>query len=92
MGTAFHSPDKSILPIICSKLLRNESVFKSYAESTADLKGAREEDKNIDIPDLRAVLGRFGINSLSQDIFITEFTSLSEIHIEDLMTKMKNCV
>jgi hypothetical protein len=39
--------------VICSKLLRNESVFRSYVESIAELKGLREEEKLIDIADLR---------------------------------------
>ena len=53
VGTAFHIPSKDILPIICSKLMRNENVFRSYAESTAELKGKRDEEKIIVVADLR---------------------------------------
>ena len=63
--TAFHQPSKDILPVICSKLLRNENVFRSYAESTADLKGRREDEKIIDVADLRQVLFKFGVNYLN---------------------------
>lgn len=73
--TAFQVPNKDILPIICSKLLRNEAVFRSYAESTADLKGRREEEKNIEVADLRSVLLKFGVNYINQDIFVQQFTN-----------------
>lgn len=51
--------------MICSKLLRNESVFRSYIESTADLKGKREVEKIIDVADLRQVLHIFGVNYIN---------------------------
>lgn len=41
--TYFHIPNADIIPIICSKLLKNESVFRSYVESVARLKALREE-------------------------------------------------
>ncbi len=78
--------------MICSKLLRNEVVFRSYAESTADLKGKREEDKIIEVADLRQVLFKFGVNYINQDIFVNEFTRNLPTHLEDLITRMKNCV
>lgn len=62
VATAFHTPSKDILPVICSKLLRNEQVFRSYAEQTAELKGRREEEKVLEVADLRGVLLRFGVN------------------------------
>lgn len=80
------------MPVICSKLLRNESVFRSYVESTADLKGRREEEKMLEIADLRQVLQKFGVNYINQDFFVNEFTRNEKIHIEDLITRMKNCV
>jgi hypothetical protein len=63
--TAFQVLDKKILPVICSKLLRNESVFRSYVDSTGELKGKREEDKIIDVADLRSVLHKFGVTYLN---------------------------
>lgn len=92
VGTAFHIPSKDILPVICSKLLRNEQVFRSYAESTAELKGRREDEKIIDVADLRQVLVKFGVNYINQDIFVNEFTRNHPAHLEDLITRMKNCV
>jgi hypothetical protein len=53
VSTQFQEPDKKILPVICSKLLRNENVFRSYIDSTAELKHKRDEDKIIEVPDLR---------------------------------------
>lgn len=92
VSTAFHVPNKDILPIICSKLLRNEAVFRSYIESTAELKGKREEEKVIEVADLRSVLLKFGVNYINQDVFVNEFTRNMPTHIEDLITRMKNCV
>jgi hypothetical protein len=46
-------PDHSVLPVICSKLLRNESIFRSYIDSIGLLKSRREEDKFVDQADLR---------------------------------------
>ena len=90
--TAFHVPDKQILPVICSKLLRNETVFRSYVESTAELRGRREEEKVVEVPDLRQVLLKFGVNYINQDLFVSEFSRSDSVHIEDLITRMKNCV
>jgi Ca2+-binding EF-hand superfamily protein len=72
--------------------LRNEQVFRSYAESTAELKGRREDEKIIDVADLRQVLVKFGVNYINQDIFVNEFTRNQPAHLEDLLTRMKNCV
>jgi hypothetical protein len=74
VSTAFHASNKEILPVICSKLLRNEAVFRSYADSTAELRGKRDEEKFIEVADLRAVLLKFGVNYLNQDVFVNEFT------------------
>lgn len=92
VGTSFHIPSKEILPVICSKLLRNETVFRSYAESTAELKGRRDDEKIIEVADLRQVLVKFGVNYINQDIFVNEFTRNQPAHLEDLITRMKNCV
>ena len=51
--------------MICSKLLRNENVFRSYIESTAELKGLREEEKLVEVADLRQVLAKFGLNYIN---------------------------
>lgn len=61
-------------------------------ESTADLKNAREDDKVVEASDLRQVLHKFGINYINQDTFLNEFTHNEPIHMEDLITRMKNCV
>jgi hypothetical protein len=92
VGTAFHIPSKDILPVICSKLLRNEQVFRSYAESTAELKDKRDDEKIIEVSDLSQVLVKFGVNYINQDIFVNEFTRNQPAHLEDLLTRMKNCV
>jgi len=92
VSTAFHSPDRSILPVICSKLLRNETVFRSYVESAGELRGKREEEKVIEVADLRAVLMRYGINYLNQDVFVNEFTRNMPTHLEDLLARMKNSI
>ena len=65
VSTQFQEPDKKTLPVICSKLLRNENVFRSYIDSTAELKHRREEEKIIEVPDLRQVLTKFGVNYIN---------------------------
>ena len=67
-------------------------MFRSYAESTAELKGRREDEKIIEVADLRQVLVKFGVNYINQDIFVNEFTRNQPAHLEDLITRMKNCV
>jgi hypothetical protein len=54
--------------------MRNENVFRSYAESTAELRGKRDEEKIILVADLRQTLAKFGLNYINQDIFVNEFT------------------
>jgi hypothetical protein len=46
-NTAFQAADKRVLPLICSKLLKNESVFRSWLESDGLLRRQREEEKFI---------------------------------------------
>jgi len=45
--TAFQEADRKVLPLICSKLLRNERVFRSWLESCGHIRGQREEEKFI---------------------------------------------
>jgi hypothetical protein len=52
-NTAFQVADKKVLPLICVKLLRNEKVFRSWLESCGHIRGKREEEKFIEIADLR---------------------------------------
>jgi len=73
-------------------LLRNENVFRSYIDSTAELKHRREDEKIIEVPDLRQVLTKFGVNYINQEIFLNEFSRNEAVHIEDLVTRMKNCL
>ena len=61
-------------------------------ESTAELRGRREEEKVVEVPDLRQVLLKFGVNYINQDLFVSEFSRSDSVHIEDLITRMKNCV
>ena len=77
--------------MICSKLLRNETVFRSYVDTTAEIKYKRDSEKIIEVADLRQVLYKFGVSALNQDIFIREFTRNEPTHIEDLITRMKHC-
>ena len=62
ISTQFQMPDKTVLPIICSKLLKNESIFKSLVESIGLIKQNREEEKFVELADLRQVLRKFGIS------------------------------
>jgi len=45
INTQFQVADRGVLPIICSKLLKNESIFRSLIESIGLLKQKREEEK-----------------------------------------------
>ena len=38
------------------------------------------------------MLSKFGVNYLNQDVFVNEFARNEAVHIEDLVTRMKNCV
>lgn len=81
-----------MLPVICSKLLKNESVFKSLVESIGLLKQKREEEKFCEQGDLRQVLKKFGISYINQGLFLNEFTKGSSVHLQDLIARMKACV
>ena len=72
--------------------MRNENVFRSYAESIAELKGKRDEEKIVVVADLRQILMKFGVNYINQDIFVNEFTQNKPCQLEDLITRMKSCV
>jgi len=78
--------------MICSKLLNNETVFRSWVDTICLLKSKREEDKFIEQADLRQVLKKFGVNYINQDMFLNEFTRGVSIHIDDLITLMKRCI
>lgn len=90
--TAFNIPNRSVLPIICSKLLSNEVVFRSWVDTICQLKQKREQDKCIEQADLRQVLRKFGVSYINQDLFINQFTSGTKVHIDDLTTKMRQCI
>lgn len=92
INTSFQVPDRAVLPIICSKLLKNESIFRSYVESIGLLKQKREEDKFCEQADLRQVLRKFGISYINQGLFLHEFTKGSSVHLTDLIARMKACV
>lgn len=90
--TAFNVPLRETLPAICSKLLQNETVFRSMVDTVGLLKAKRDEEKFIDQADLRTVLKKFGVNYINQTMFLNEFTKGVSVHIEDLVTVMKACV
>lgn len=88
-NTAFQEADRRVLPLICSKLLRNERVFRSWLESCGHVRGKRDEEKFIQLADLRQVLTKFGVSYINQDMFLKEFTKGDQVHIEDLVTRAK---
>ena len=65
VSTAFNVPMKTILPAICSKMLQNETVFRSLVDTVGLLKQKRDEEKFIDLADLRTVLKKFGVNYIN---------------------------
>lgn len=65
VSTEFQMPERSVLPIMCSKLLKNESIFKSLIETLGCLKQKREEEKFCELADLRLVLKKFGISYIN---------------------------
>ena len=92
VSTAFNVTHREALPAICSKLLQNETVFRSMVDTIGLLKQKRDEEKFIDQADLRTVLKKFGVNYNNQNLFLNEFTKGVKVHIEDLVTLMKACV
>ena len=76
--------------MICSKLLKNERVFRSWLESCGHIRGKREEEKFIQLADLRQVLTKFGVSYVNQDMFLKEFSRGDTVHVEDLVTRVKS--
>lgn len=89
-GTAFQEADKRVLPLICAKLVRNERVLRSWLDSCGQIRGAREEDKFIQLADLRQVLAKFGLSYVNQDMFLKEYTRGEQIHVEDLIGRLQS--
>ena len=90
VSTAFNEPNLDVLPAICSKLLQNETFFRSIVDTIGLLKQKREDEKVIDMADLRTVLKKFGVNYINQTMFLTEFVPEGvPIHIERLITRMR---
>lgn len=88
--TNFHDPDRRVLPLICTKLARNATNFRSSLEQSGHLRQiTRDEDKVIEIPDLRIVLRKFGLNYINQEMFIKEFVRGTEVHVDDLAARIK---
>jgi len=90
VGSQFHKPDERVMPIMCSKLLRNRTVFRSLVESTSGIRSKVDAEKVVEPADLRQVLTKFGISLINQDVFITEISGNRPIHIDDLMTNVEN--
>jgi hypothetical protein len=89
-NTAFQEADRRVLPLICSKLLRNDRVFRSWLESCGRIRGRREEEKFIQVADLRSVLTKFGVSYINQDMFIKAFTKGDQVHMDDLIALVKS--
>lgn len=45
-----------MLPILCAKILKSEKLFRSQIDSLGGLRGKRDQEKIISIPDLKMVL------------------------------------
>jgi hypothetical protein len=91
-STAFHIADRDMLPVICSKLLRNEAVLRSNLDTIGMIKNHREQEKFIDLADLKSVLHKYNLTYINQCLFLQEFTHKGSVHVEDLITRMKTCV
>jgi hypothetical protein len=91
-STAFHIAEKDILPVICSKLLRNEAVLRSNLDTIGMIKNHREQDKFIELADLKSVLQKYNLTYINQCLFLQEFTRKGSVHVEDLIVRMKACV
>jgi hypothetical protein len=46
-STQFQEADRRVLPLICSKLLKNEKVFRSWLDTCGHLRGKRDQEKFI---------------------------------------------
>lgn len=89
-NTAFQEADPRVLPLICAKLLRNERLFRSWLDTCGHMRGKREEEKFIQVADLRSVLSKFGVSYINQDLFLKEFVKGEQVHAEDLITRTKH--
>ena len=58
-------PIREALPAICSKLLQNETVFRGLVDTIGLLKQKRDEEKFIELAELRTVLKKFGVNYIN---------------------------
>jgi hypothetical protein len=61
--------------------LNNESIFRSYVESIGLLKQKREEEKFVELADLRQVFKKFGISYVNQGMLLQELTKGAAVHI-----------
>lgn len=92
VGTAFNIPNQQSLGIICAKLLANETVFRSLIDTICMLKQKRDEQKFVELADLRTVLRKFGVTYVNQNMFLQEFAQGVAVHIEDLIARMQRCI
>lgn len=92
VGTAFNIPNQQSLGIICAKLLANETVFRSMIDTICMLKQKRDEQKFVELADLRTVLRKFGVTYVNQNMFLEEFAQGVAVHIEDLISRMQRCI
>lgn len=65
-------------------------MLRSWLDSCGQIRGAREEDKFIQLADLRQVLTKFGVSYINQDMFLKEFTRGEQIHVEDLIGRLQS--
>jgi hypothetical protein len=77
-----------VLPILCAKILKSEKLFRSQIDSLGGLRGKRDQEKIISIPDLKMVLIKQGISYINQEMLLKEFTKGQQVHVEDLMARI----
>lgn len=78
-----------MLPIICSKLLSNKHLFVKVCEEVGDFGlTTREQEKILQLADVRSVLTRFNISHAHADRFLVEVCRSTSIHLDDLMAKL----
>lgn len=90
VGTEFHAANEDMMPIICSKLLTNKSVFISFVESTAQVKQKPDDQKLVDLASLRQVLRKFGISYINQGMFLNKICEGSPKILSDIICKMEH--
>ncbi len=80
---------RRVLPIICSKLLGNKHLFIKVCEEVGDFSlTTREEEKVLQLADVRSILFRFNVSQAHTDRFLLEICRSQSIHMDDLLAKV----